>query len=214
MHTIDQVPLAFETDVNAPAMLEHRALKHELKHVHLVGGESCCYVTVGTGVGVGVVCNGLPVHGMLHPEAGHMFVKMRAGETFAGTCPFHGNCVEGMVGSGALAKRRGVSAAELASLPDDDDIWEHAAHYLAGMCVNLILTLAPERIVLGGGVMQRECLFSKIRANVRDILQGYLAVDQIMDDAYLRHFIVPPAWGYQTGLTSALYLAERALQRE
>ena len=108
----------------------------------------------------------------------------------------------------------GVSAAELASLPDDDDIWEHAAHYLAGMCVNLILTLAPERIVLGGGVMQRECLFSKIRANVRDILQGYLAVDQIMDDAYLRHFIVPPAWGYQTGLTSALYLAERALQRE
>ena len=143
-----------------------------------------------------------------------MFVKMRAGETFAGTCPFHGNCVEGMVGSGALAKRRGVSAAELASLPDDDDIWEHAAHYLAGMCVNLILTLAPERIVLGGGVMQRKCLFSKIRANVRDILQGYLAVDQIMDDAYLRHFIVPPAWGYQTGLTSALYLAERALQRE
>jgi fructokinase len=214
LQTIDQVPLAFETDVNAPAMLEHRALKHELKHVHLVGGESCCYVTVGTGVGVGVVCNGLPVHGMLHPEAGHMFVKMRAGETFAGTCPFHGNCVEGMVGSGALAKRRGVSAAELASLPDDDDIWEHAAHYLAGMCVNLILTLAPERIVLGGGVMQRECLFSKIRANVRDILQGYLAVDQIMDDAYLRHFIVPPAWGYQTGLTSALYLAERALQRE
>jgi fructokinase len=214
LKTIDQVPLAFETDVNAPAMLEHRALKHELKHVHLVGGESCCYVTVGTGVGVGVVCNGLPVHGMLHPEAGHMFVKMRTGETFEGTCPFHGNCVEGMVGSVALAKRRGVSAAELASLPDDDEIWEHAAHYLAGMCVNLILTLAPERIVLGGGVMQRECLFKKIHANVRDILQGYLAVDQIMDDAYLRHFIVPPAWGYQTGLTSALYLAERALQRE
>ncbi|CAL54677.1 ROK [Ostreococcus tauri] len=214
LKTPNDVPLAFDTDVNAPAALEHRALRRELQNVHRAGGESCCYVTVGTGVGVGVVANGRPVHGMLHPEAGHMHVRMMDDETFPGTCPFHGNCVEGMCGSNALAKRRGVKPADLVTLPDDDEIWDQCAHYLAGLCANLILTLAPERIVLGGGVMQRECLFSKIRAKTRELLNGYLSVEQITDDDHLRHFIVPPAWGYETGINSALFLAENALKRE
>ena len=213
LKTVDDVPLAFDTDVNAPALLEHSSLRRELKRLGRHGGESCCYATVGTGVGVGVVAGGDPIHGMLHPEAGHMHVKMLPGETFEGCCPFHGNCVEGMVGSGALAKRRGIEASQLAELPDDDEIWDYAAHYLAGLCVNLILTVSPERIVLGGGVMQRACLFDKIRTKVREILAGYVNTEEITNDTNFRHYIVPPAWGYETGINGALYLAENALKR-
>ena len=213
LKTVDDVPLAFDTDVNAPALLEHSSLRRELKRLGRHGGESCCYATVGTGVGVGVVAGGDPIHGMLHPEAGHMHVKMLPGETFEGCCPFHGNCVEGMVGSGALAKRRGIKASQLAELPDDDEIWDYAAHYLAGLCVNLILTVSPERIVLGGGVMQRACLFDKIRTKVREILAGYVNTEEITNDTNFRHYIVPPAWGYETGINGALYLAENALKR-
>lgn len=134
-------------------MLEYRALKYELKYVYFVGGESCCYVIVGMGVGVGVVCNGLLVYGMLYFEVGYMFVKMRVGEMFVGTCSFYGNCVEGMVGSGALVKWWGVLVVEFVLFLDDDDIWEYVVYYFVGMCVNFILIFVFECIVFGGGVM-------------------------------------------------------------
>lgn len=194
------IPLVFDTDVNAPALLEG----------YLSGQPTVCYVTVGTGVGVGIVAEGRPVHGVLHPEAGHVHVKMMEGETFAGCCPFHGTCVEGMVGSNALAKRRGVKPADLASLPDDDEIWEYAAHYLAGLCVNLTLILAPHKIVLGGGVMNRECLYQKIRDKTRTLLSGYLSVDTVSDGG-IDEYIVKPVHGAEAGIAGAIFLAENAL---
>ena len=201
------IPIGFDTDVNAPAMAEYARFKHEAATTMT----SCCYVTVGTGVGVGIVANGAPVHGILHPEAGHVHVQSMLNDEFCGTCPFHGNCVEGMVSSGALAARRGVRASELKDLDDDDEVWDACAHYLAGLCVTLTLTLSPERIVLGGGVMQRSCLFDNIRSRIPKLLAGYMSLDELTTKAGLEHYIVPSNSGNNAGLIGALTLAQTAL---
>ena len=201
------IPIGFDTDVNAPAIAEYDRFKREGETMKT----SCCYVTVGTGVGVGIVANGAPVHGILHPEAGHVHVQGMLNDGFCGTCPFHGNCVEGMVSSGALAARRGVTARELKDLGDDDEVWNACAHYLAGLCVTLSLTLSPERIVLGGGIMQRAILFDKIRALVPKLLAGYMSLDELTTARGLENYIVPSNSGNNAGLIGALTLAQTAL---
>ncbi|KAJ1450394.1 hypothetical protein M885DRAFT_532431 [Pelagophyceae sp. CCMP2097] len=203
-----RVPFAFDTDVNAPALAEHRAAAAE-------GLNSTAYVTIGTGVGLGLVVNGHPVHGLLHPEGGHISVPRRAGDSYAGYNSML-KCdgwyeVEAMCGSGALAARAGLaSAKELGGLPDDHEVWDLCAHYLAAMCANLVLTASPERIVLSGGVMQRRSLFPRIRAKTVAMLNGYIpAVDAAMIDGY----IVPSRWGNDAGIVGALTLAVDALER-
>lgn len=200
------IPIGFDTDVNAPAIAEYA----RFKRASSTAKTSCCYVTVGTGVGVGIVANGEPIHGILHPEAGHVHVQTMKNDEFCGTCPFHQNCVEGMVSSGALAARRGVSASALKDLSDDDKVWDACAHYLAGLCVTLSLTLSPERIVLGGGVMQRSCLFAKIRALVPKLLAGYMSLDELTKASGLKTYIVPSDSGNAAGLIGALTLAQNA----
>lgn len=202
------IPIGFDTDVNAPAMAEYARFRRQSDEPEKT---SCCYVTVGTGVGVGIVVNGLPVHGILHPEAGHVHVKSLEGDDFPGTCPFHGNCVEGMVSSGALAKRRQVDPRDLVSLPDDDPVWDACAHYLAGLCVTLSLTLSPERIVLGGGVMQRSCLFPKVRERIPQLLAGYMSLDELVTKDGLANYVVPSDCGNDAGLIGAFFLADFAL---
>ena len=122
----------------------------------------CC---VGTGVGVGLVINGKTVKGLVHPEAGHMLVQMKNGDTFNGTCPFHGRCIEGMVSSGALCSRLNCSIHDLPNLGDDNEVWDISAYYIAQLCVNLVLMVSPEHISIGGGIMNRACLFPKVRVS-------------------------------------------------
>jgi len=198
------VPFKFTTDVNAPALAEYRLHKKP-------GSSSMAYITVGTGIGVGLVINGAPVHGLVHPEGGHVQVARIVGDSFAGTCPFHGHCVEGMCSTGALAKRAGVTPAELAALKDDDPVWDQAAYYLAQLCMTVVLTVSVERIVLGGGVMNRACLYAKIRAQLKTLLADYIQAPALTTASGLDDFIVASVWGQNAGIVGAAYLAAEAL---
>jgi fructokinase len=192
-----RVPVAFDTDVNAAAFGEHywvpdnRAL------------DPLLYMTVGTGIGVGVMVNGQPLHGLLHPEAGHMLLpRDPQRDPFAGWCPYHGDCFEGLAAGPALAKRWGQPAE---TLPPDHPAWQLEAHYVALAVVNLTLVLSPQRIVIGGGVMQQAGVIEMVRREVVQLLNGYLQSDRITRD--IDHFIVPPALGNRSGMLGAIALA-------
>ena len=196
------VPFKFDTDVNAPAMAEY------CMHSH-VTSSSCAYVTVGTGIGVGLVVNGKTVHGLMHPEGGHIQVARKTMDIFEGTCPFHGSCVEGMCSTGALAKRKGCLPEELPTLADDDELWDTCAYYLAQLCANLILTVSVERIVIGGGVLNREILYKKIREQTINILQGYVQQEAITT-GLIDSYITASQWGSDAGIMGAAYLSKNA----
>lgn len=181
------VPFLFDTDVNAPALAEYNL------HRTSESTSSGAYITVGTGVGVGLVVNGKSVKGLLHPEAGHIHVMLKPGDTHQGTCPFHGSCIEGMCNTISLASRKGISAADLPSLPDDDDVWDYLAYYLGQLCANLVLIAMPEFISIGGGVLNRMSLYPKIRAHTAAILNGYVQDDHITTSA-IETFIRPSYW--------------------
>ena len=193
-------PAAIDTDVNAAAIAENgvpdaRALR------------SLAYVTCGTGIGVGLVVEGRPVHGMSHPEAGHILPRRHpAHEGFAGCCPYHGDCYEGLASGPAIIAAWGQS---LSHLPDDHPAWEVEAAYLGQLCATLVLTVAPQRIVLGGGVMKQQRLFPMIRERVARDLAGYIA--PLDDPLALDRLIVPPACVEPPGLVGAYGLARRAL---
>eukprot|EP00123_Amoebidium_parasiticum_P008703 comp18969_c0_seq1/m.21264 comp18969_c0_seq1/g.21264 ORF comp18969_c0_seq1/g.21264 comp18969_c0_seq1/m.21264 type:complete len:298 (-) comp18969_c0_seq1:397-1290(-) len=195
------VPTAFDTDVNAPALAEAAYGGHQ-------DSKSCAYITVGTGVGVGAVINGKTVTGLMHMEGGHILVPKAPGDTFEGSCPFHKSCVEGMVNSNALASRKGLTIHDLPSLKDDDPLWDIAAHYLAALCMNITLLLSPEVIVLSGGVLKRNCLFPKMRSRFTELLAGYVKVDKIAN--HMDKYLVPSIFGNNIGIISALELARLA----
>eukprot|EP00127_Corallochytrium_limacisporum_P006425 Clim_evm15s227 gene=Clim_evmTU15s227 len=193
-------PRDIDTDVNAAAL-------GELIHGGHGDAQSLAYVTVGTGIGVGCVVNGSPVHGMMHPESGHMKCPKADGDTYAGCCPFHGDCIEGMANSQAISERAGVTIDQLGDLDDDHIVWKFTAHYLAHLCVNLTLAYSPEVIVLGGGVLNRECLFPMIRGKFTSLLNGYIRLAKLEGGA--ARFIVPSKHD-QPGLVGALELGNQA----
>ena len=192
-----QIPIAFDTDVNAAAFGEHiwvvenRAL------------DPLLYLTIGTGIGLGAIVNGQPLHGLLHPEAGHMLLPHdRARDPFAGSCPFHGDCWEGLAAGPAIEKRwqqRGET------LPPDHAAWQLEAHYIALAVVNLIYAFAPQRVVLGGGVMQQTGLIDRVRSETQHLINGYLQTDRITRD--IDQLIVPPGLGTRSGVLGAIALA-------
>jgi len=191
-----QVPCGLDTDVNAAALgeVELGAAK---------GVKNCVYVTVGTGIGGGVYCEGNLVHGQMHPEWGHMLLSPHEDDPMkAGGCPYHKGCLEGMASGPAIEKRWGVSAREL---PPEHPAWKLEAHYLAQLCVTALMTLAPEKIILGGGVMGQAHLFPMIHEETHRLLNGYLAY---VDD--LSTVIVPPACYPDSGLLGSLLLAKKA----
>ena len=192
------IPHHFDTDVNAPAMAEFISNGH-------LGISSCAYITVGTGVGVGLVINNKTVHGMMHPEAGHLQVKQKDNDTFKGTCPFHGCCIEGMVSAGACAKRKGIHPSELKALSDDDEVWDFFAYYLAQLCASIILMVSAEKIVIGGGVMNRESLFPRIREYTVSILNNYIQHDDVTNIS--SPLIGPSVFGSKAGIIGAAFLA-------
>jgi|UniRef100_A0A7S4LHB7 fructokinase len=199
-----KVPVQFDTDVNAPALAEYMYNAEP-------GDTSCVYITVGTGVGVGVVVNSKPVHGLVHPEGGHMKIAPLEGDTFPGVCPFHGNCVEGLASSVAVAKRKGCDRSELPNLSDDDEVWEHCAHALGSLCASLVCGLSPERIVISGGVLQRAALFPKIRKHFLKVLNEYIVHPKLTEEN-VGSFITPSKWGNTAGLIGALTLSRMALE--
>ena len=193
--------VAFDTDCNILA-------KFELEN----GGhgnidDNIAYITVGTGIGVGFVINGKGIHGLIHPEGGHVCVPKHPLDVtkykFEGTCTFHGgNCVEGLCTNTAIAKRLGLSSvADVPSLPDDHEIWEILGFYLGTMCSNLTLTLSVQKIVIGGGVMNRgEILFKHIRKTFKDNLKEYLKHEKLDD---LDNYIVRSKFENELGLISS-----------
>jgi fructokinase len=196
------LPVGFDTDVNAAAL-------GELRWGAAIGLDSFCYVTVGTGIGGGAFVNGQLVHGLLHPELGHMRVPHDlARDAFPGACPFHGDCLEGLASGEALRARTGTPASDLG---DDDPVWELEAHYLAQGLVNVICTLSPQRLVVGGGVLRRARLLGAIRAEMRALLGGYLAAPEL--DGGIAEYVVAPGLGERAGVLGALELARAALVR-
>jgi|MDTA01.1.fsa_nt_gb fructokinase len=209
-------PIMFDTDVNAPALAEWRRGSASATDAGAPPHSSCAYITVGTGIGVGLVVNGKTVHGLMHPEGGHVAVPRHIKDgRFAGSNPrdtFGGLCAENLGCSLALAKRAGLaSTSELASLPDDHEVWDIAAHYLGALCANIVLLVSPDRIVLSGGVMKRATLFPKVRAAMQRNLNGYLQLPQLTTQAGVDAYVGPSAWGNNAGLVGALTLAKEAL---
>ncbi len=190
-------PAAIDTDVNI-------ALLGEVRHGAGVGCDDVVYVTVGTGIGAGVLANGRIVYGFAHPEVGHMHVPKPAEDAaFAGVCAFHADrCLEGLASGPALRARWGTGAE---NLPPDHPGWTLQARYLAALCTNLLVTLAPRRIILGGGVMMQAHLFARVRESLRELLNGYL--DFAANGVEFDELVVPARLGGRAGVVGALELA-------
>ncbi|MEM6449283.1 MAG: ROK family protein [Cyanobacteria bacterium P01_D01_bin.105] len=195
-----ETEVGFDTDVNAAALGEYRWGNAQ-------GLENFIYLTVGTGIGGGAMVNGKLLHGLLHPEMGHIAVPhdLKA-DPFTGACPFHKDCLEGLASGFAIEKRWGQKGA---NLPLDHPAWALEAHYLALGLVNFILTLSPQRIIIGGGVMAQKQLLPMVRAQVSQQLSSYLDIPEIVRD--INRYIVPPKLGGKAGFAGAFALAEQAL---
>ena len=189
------VPTAFDTDVNGAALAELR----------WGAGQSLtdlAYVTVGTGVGVGLIANGAPVHGYGHPELGHMRVARRSGDDWPGACSFHGACVEGLASGGAIRAR--LDGRSFDDAADDDRLWESVAWALAQLCHVLVVSTAPQAILMGGGVMERQPhLLARVPQLLRESLSDYLPVPP-------GDYVRAPGLGSMAGPLGAIALAMNA----
>jgi fructokinase len=186
-------PIAIQTDVNGAALAEAR-------WGAATGMQSHAYITIGTGVGVGVISGGRPVQGYAHGEAGHMRVPRMAGDNYAGWCRFHGDCVEGLISGPALAERFGVPGDQL---PDEGPQWDLFVHDLTGLLHNLIVSVAPERIAIGGGVVtSRPYLFARLREALAKSIGGYGSFEPYAAELETR--LGPPGLGAMAGPLGAI----------
>jgi len=189
------LPVGIDTDVNAAALGE--AVWGCTREV-----ANSIYITVGTGVGLGVIINGKPYHGMIHPEGGHIFMDRRPDDPMVrGVCPYHPNCLEGLASGPAIERRWGRKAEELA---DCTAVWEMEAYYIAQALCSYIMMISPERIILGGGVMHQEQMLPLVRREVHRQLRGYIQ-GKGLDD--LDNYIVPVSLGDNQGVMGAVKLA-------
>lgn len=190
------VPVAFESDVTAAAVGEHR-----WGAGRDVG--TLCYLTVGTGVGAGLLVNGRPLHGLVHPEVGHIRIPHdRARDPFDGICPVHGNCWEGLAAGPAMKARWDADPAEL---PARHPGWTLEAEYLALGILSIVLIASPDRLIAGGGVLEHGGLLDLVRARLRGLVAGYLETPLLGDE--IDTYLVAPALGDRAGVLGALALA-------
>ena len=192
------IPIGWDTDVNAAALGEVSLGAAKDKN-------SCVYVTVGTGIGGGAVLNGETVTGFNHPEMGHFYPPRHEKDTYAGICDFHGSCLEGLAAGPAIEARYGLRAEEL---PKDHEAWEIEAHYLAHAALVYTTVLSPSCIIFGGGVMNQEQLFPKIREQFSKLLKNYLNLPPFEE------YIIPTGLGNDSGILGSLLLAQKALHEE
>lgn len=194
-------PVGFDTDVNGSAL-------GEVTFGQAKGKKNIIYLTVGTGIGAGVYAEGKLLHGMLHPEAGHILMHRREDDHYEGKCPYHKTCLEGLAAGPAIEERWGKKGIEL---QDRDEVWDLEAYYLAQALTNYILILAPQLIILGGGVMHQEQLFPRIRSYVKEMLNGYIKTKELED---IDHYIVPASLHDDQGIMGALELGRRAFEEK
>jgi len=189
------VPVTLDTDVNAAALGEHRWGAGRGLSVVL-------YLTIGTGIGGGLVVLGQPVHGLVHPEMGHILIPVDAAGDFPGICPFHGNCFEGLASGPAMKARWGQPPERL---PANHPAWEEEARIISAALHNFICTASPQRIILGGGVMHQNGLFQSIRQKLSASLNDYVRSPAL--HGRIDEYVVPPALGDRAGLAGGLVLA-------
>ena len=197
------IPIGFDTDVNAAALGEFRWGNGS-------GLTDLLYVTIGTGIGAGAMVGGQLLHGLVHPEMGHMLLPRVPGDTFAGVCPYHGACWEGLCSGPALLKRTGMPAEQL---PPEHEAWALETQYIAYALANLVCVLSPQRVILGGSVRKAgrlgsERFFQMIRAKVQASLKGYIVSPALNEE--LDNYIVPPLLGDDAGVCGAIALAQEA----
>ncbi len=185
-----EMRITLETDVNAACLAEVRIGA-------AAGLENVAYITIGTGIGAGVMCDGRLLHGALHPEFGHILLPRKSGDDFKGICPFHSDCLEGMASGPAIAQRWGMAGSEISY---DHPAWDTEAWYLAHGILALLAIAPPERVVIGGGVSQAQGLHEKTEALVRKLAAGYFpAVENVP-------YVVPPKFEQEAGIRGALML--------
>ena len=194
------VPVGFDTDVNGSVLGEYTW--GIAKGLH-----SCIYITIGTGVGVGVIVDGRLLHGMMHPEGGHILLHKLPQDTYEGFCPFHKNCMEGLAAGPAIEGRWGQKAYYLM---DREEVWELEAEYIAQALVNYTMLLSPQRIILGGGVMHQTQLLALVREKFKTLLNGYIKTKEIED---LENYIVLQSLNDKQGIMGALKLGMMELER-
>jgi fructokinase len=195
-----QLPVGFDTDVNGAALGEWRWGAAQ-------GLDTFIYLTIGTGIGGGGMVNGRLMHGLIHPEMGHIRLPHdREVDPYEGHCPYHHDCLEGLASGPAIGARWGTAAEKLAP---DHPAWQLEAHYLALALVTFICTLSPQRIVMGGGVMDQPQLFPLVRQKVQELLNNYVQSPAILNE--IDGYIVPPGLGSQAGVLGALVLAQQAV---
>ena len=190
------IPSVIDTDVNGAALGEYNLGAGR-------GKESLVYMTVGTGVGAGAVLNGKTLHGISHPEMGHMILRRHPDDNYKGTCPYHLDCMEGLTAGPSILARTGKPGIEL---DDNHEVWNFLAYYIAQAVFNITLVLMPEVFILGGGVMQQKQLFAKIRSRFLEISNGYIQIDEIVNN--VDSFIIAPQLGGDAGIKGALCLAK------
>lgn len=187
------VPVGFDTDVNGSVLGEYTWGAGK-------GLNSCIYITIGTGIGVGIITDGKLLHGMLHSEGGHILLHRLPDDNYKGFCPFHENCFEGLAAGPAIEGRWGKKAAELS---DKKEVWEMEADYIAQALVDYTCILSPQRIILGGGVMHQKQLLPLIRTRFKELLNGYLKTKELKD---LDSYIVLQSLDDKQGIMGALKL--------
>jgi len=198
-----KLPIGFDTDVNGAALGEYQWGAAQ-------GLNDFIYLTVGTGIGGGLMINGRIVHGAMHPEMGHIIIpRDTSRDSFAGCCHFHSTCLESLASGTAMSSRWCVKSPF--DLPSDHEAWDLEAHYLGIGIANHILSFSPQRIIIGGGVMQQTHLLPKIRREVLKCLNGYLKFEKIVNR--LDEYIVKPGLGENSGICGAMVLAEQSLVR-
>jgi fructokinase len=191
-----RLPMGFNTDVNAAAL-------GEVMLGAAKGLDSCLYITVGTGIGAGAIVQGKLLQGLSHPEMGHILVRRHPQDVYQGKCPYHGDCLEGLAAGPAIEERWGAKGMDLVNR---QEVWELQGYYIAQALMHYILILSPQKIILGGGVMNQKQLFPTIYKYLKEFVADYVQLPELSD------YIVSPGLGDAAGITGSLMLAKQALQ--
>lgn len=193
------IPVVIDTDVNCSALGEKSRGAGR-------GLDSIVYITIGTGIGIGVITEGKLLHGMLHPEGGHILLPKAYADSFKGCCPFHEGCFEGLASGTSIYKRWGIRAE---NIEEGHEAWDIEAYYIAQALVNYVMILSPQRIILGGGVMHQKHLLDKVRRYFKELIADYISTDEI---DRLDEYIVLQSLSDEQGIMGALILAAGALK--
>ena len=196
---LNNIPVGFDTDVNAACL-------GEIKYGAAKGLDSALYLTIGTGVGGGAFVEGNLVHGLLHPEMGHMRLVKRSDDNYEGHCPFHKGCLEGLTAGPAVGERWGKKGAEI---PEDHVAWDLEGYYIGQACASFVLILSPKKIILGGGVMHKKNVLPAVHKYTKEFLNDYIQKDEVTKN--IDSYIITPGLGDNAGIVGSIALAVEAV---